>query len=1365
MEKINIIKVNNPFNRCDKDIEVIDYNGESLAEIKNKYFRDMPVIVSVNGKVVPDTLLEKIKANPNDYILFLPHIEGGDEILRVAAMLALVTISIYVPYAMGLYTTATVAGGTAELAFATQVFSGFTLAGSLMSAGIMMVGGLLVNTLLPPPLPDIDSDFGFEGSKIYSWNPHTTQEQGIVVPKFYGLSKVRGNIIAVCTENIDNKNYLNVLISLGLGPISRLYDFRINNQAANPDYVQIHARYGNLTQDVIPNFNKTKTDYPVNVKLDYNTPYIYETTGDAFDGLEVEITFPQGLFYANDYGGLSGISVQIKVEIQKKGETDWIVLSQEAKYDYVTITASSNTPIIKTFKTKENLAHGKYYVKVTKLSQDYSSHRYMDKVYFSTVREVVNDQFTYPRNVLVGLCALASDKLSGSLDFSCLIEGALIRSTTDGINWTIGYNNNPAWVCFDIITQPVFSDPDESGQRTVLRYDGISPDRIDINSFLAWANWCDELVPDGKGGTEKRFTFNGGFDSGTTLWDAVLQVCNMARALPVWIGAKLTIVVDKKVDLSTDVTQMFTMGNIYTDSFTETFLSSSERCGELEITFLNKDKDYEKGVFSVFNTNLNKPTNKTTIQLIGTTSASQAWRIGTFKLAQNELLHRTIQFDADVDSIACTIGDVIYFAHDVPQWGLVSGRVVSSTANTVVVDKNVTIESGKSYKVKVWHNDDTIETKSIINSPGTTTTLVISGTWNINPEQYSVFTFGEAGVEAKPFRVTSVSRTGDLKCTLECIEYDENCYAVDTETPKLPTINYSTLTPISPVTNLFLAETARYNESGILIREIVVSFVKPNNPLYEKAIIFYRKTGGLGGLSPWLFAGECYGTEFSITNVEPNTSYEVLVVSRSFSGVKTTITESPTKTITTGRYSIVAEYSYDRVTGLQIFGQGNDNVFKGRDCKFVWNPVTSAVVTDVGAGEEATGAGWHIPIAWFLDYEVKILNSDLTLRRTEYTPLAEYTYTYEKNYEDGNGTPVRNFIIQVRARDRSFRLSDTVASLTVTNEAPPKLENITVTAGTSYYIVEFAPSTVPDLAGYRIYASQTQGFTPGSSNIVNDGTDTRVVVAPHRAGTWYVRVAAYDTFGEIDLNYSDEFQVYVDKWLEYNEIELEFMKMSFNSVSWAQFAIFDDFTTEAKRDATDPFTYKAKCYKNSIVASGSLPNTVYGWTTKTYNNVTTIETGTSTSVGQGYLTDTSKNWFTNEVKGLYLVDANLNVFLIDSNTSNTIYLENNSVTPAAGSYSLKDDNPSYMVCFCSYEDSTEAGGSGYVKLEVSFDGGSHWQTVLDTENNIDRLDGTVEISHPGVNYKARISLKTDANGNSPVVKKFLICTDPSPWRF
>ena len=237
---------------------------------------------------------------------------------------------------------------------------------------------------------------------------------------------------------------------------------------------------------------------------------------------------------------------------------------------------------------------------------------------------------------------------------------------------------------------------------------------------------------------------------------------------------------------------------------------------------------------------------------------------------------------------------------------------------------------------------------------------------------------------------------------------------------------------------------------------------------------------------------------------------------------------------------------------------------------------------------------------------------------------------------------------------------------------------------------------------------------------------------------------------------------FVENYADHTAIELELMKINFQHISWASRAIYDAFDDETKRLTPDPATYNASVYRSKIYNGGD--NTAgreFEFNTATYTNITNIETGTSTSHGANYLVDTTKNWFTDEVKNASLVDSDSTVFSMSSNTATRIELD---ASPASGAYTIRDYLPGYAVAFCSYAASSN-GGDGFVKLEVSFNA-SDYQTFLDTENSIDYLGGTRDIDVPGRNYCAKITLKNNGAGTGGgIVYKYLVCTDPTPWRF
>lgn len=329
LEKLTLIKIHNPFDRADFDLVPVEYHGESLLEIRDAHIpAGMPVCISINGTLIETTDdrrpmtdekqstavgdkrssvdLSRIYPRAGDQILFMPRIEGGGgdnkSVLRIVLMIVVAIVAPYVAPALGLT----------------------GMAATIMTCAVMIVGGLIVNALLPPPkakLPTMDT---LDNSQSYGWNPQTLQQQGLMVPKWYGVNKLFGNIIAANIETEGKKSFANALVDLGLGPFQRLYSFKTNDQPFESfKGVALETRYGNLNQPVLNTFIATRNEYPLAVKVVKDSPYVYTTIGNNFHALETEITFPQGLFYANAQGGLDQLTVNVRISIRRKGDTVW----------------------------------------------------------------------------------------------------------------------------------------------------------------------------------------------------------------------------------------------------------------------------------------------------------------------------------------------------------------------------------------------------------------------------------------------------------------------------------------------------------------------------------------------------------------------------------------------------------------------------------------------------------------------------------------------------------------------------------------------------------------------------------------------------------------------------------------------------------------------------------------------------------------------------------------------------------------------------------------------------------------------------------------------------------------------------------
>lgn len=1023
-----IYQVKSPFNRFEKDKSVIKYERQTLADIYNEYGRDdYDFVITINGVPIPREQWEYCVPVQNDQITLIPkpHGGGGNNGLKgiIKAIVTLIVVIVVTVLTSGTGTAESIGlmlGAEGTMAFV----AGATVLGSLAGMAVGLVWSALAPRADVPDSPLLGSSMG-DGAvtQTYSWNSQTTQAQGGVIPRIYGTIKNKGNIISTYVEsNIGTTNqYLDVLLLICSGRISRIYDIYLNDQpVSNYSGVTIETRTGRINQPAIPLFNFTRIEFQESVKVTYGSPKIKTTINNNFDGLEVEVQFPRGLFYANDQGTYSAYSVSFTVQIRKVvtgqgAEDGWITINNnvvttpavsgsshwslgfwlyggcmlqagsytsisggwvefenggtdvEAHYEgqrefyagqqahwrwtgsyyttyqnYSVATGASGDPVRFTFKSLAPAQDKGYWqTRVTRNTADPAA-RYIGELYLVSIREIYVDDCEYPRNALVGVRALATDQLSGSFNFSCMVDGAIVRKW-DGSVWSLVFTDNPAWICYDVLSQPVLYDnwvPNVAfalndivipstlcnrlfkcvtagtsgstepswdttiGNNTmdntvawqciagatvdgVVRFEGINDDRLDKTKFKEWADYCDELVPDGKGGTEKRCTFNGTFDSGLNMWECALQVCQVARAALVWNGTTITIMIDKP----TEPTWLVSVGNIGIDSFKEVFLPLEDRASELECTFINKEINYEQDKFSVVNSNINTKPVKTNFDMRGVVKPSEIWRLANYHLNYNRYLLRTVQLAMDIDALACTVGDVILVQHDVPQWGF-GGRVVSATSTSVTLDSEVTIGEG-TYEILFRLYDDSVVTKAVTNAPGVYTVIDISVPFTTVPHQYDIWALGPTNTSSKPFRVIGVRKAGDQRCELTLLEYIEEIYATDYDFPDISAYNYSLLTlDIPPVTNVALTERLYYRLDGVMVSAVDISCSFPDYIGFAGVDVWYRY-----GNEPWQYSGRTYERKYSILNVRDGENITVKLVSFAASGSQQNFGSAPEVTI------------------------------------------------------------------------------------------------------------------------------------------------------------------------------------------------------------------------------------------------------------------------------------------------------------------------------------------------------------------------------------------------------------------------------------------------------------------------------------
>lgn len=929
---VNVIIVNNPFKPEQRDTKYLPFKkGKSIS-----YYFNAPGewVYSVNGhEAAPDTVV-----NDEDYIVVMPRVEGK-------------FFGVLLSIGMAAFT-----GGIASGA----IFGIKSLIWrSIIAMAVGMIGNVIISKLTAPKVDRSNS----EQSNTYGWGgTETVTGQGYPLAVTYGRMKSAGLLLSRHVISDGEKQYLNLLYCAGEGELSKIEDIRINaNPISNYKDVQVDIRKGTNDQTVIPNFNDNFADQSLNYELteSWNTQQVQ---GDACDAIELTVGFPNGLYYSNDSGGADRTSVTLKAEIRKVGDESWQALplanqkgmaghikrrdawnfiksdnSVTNTSDYAgRIEEATNNAFYRVFRF-DNLEKARYEIRMRCSAKDGKSLRHVNKVYWVQLTQIIYDDFVHPGKALIGIKALATSQLSGTdPKVTWIQERSEVYVFNPYINkYEAQPANNPAWAAYDLIhiCRKIGGEYIVFGQPHM---------RLDYNAFKAWADKCKT----------NGFTFNYIYDTAMRLWDALKYPEAVGRGKVIPVGTRFTCVSDYQ---STPV-QLFTVANIKHGSFTEEFQGVEARANSVEISFLNKDKDYERDVIPVYGDTYDESdtlTNPAQVELMGCTSLEQAYKHGKHFLRCNKYEIRTVTIEAFTDAIACTVGDIILIQHDIPEWGE-GGRVVAVSGQTITLDKEVSVQPGKNYQLLIRSNStDIVSTFNVVNVSGLN--VIVKEAIPVQPD--AVYAFGEVSKSAKPFRVLAITKTlSEMTRKIQCMEYYPELYVSDDGT--VPSIDY-TNHGASDIQSVGLVSDV-YGANGIMYSRIGVTWQLPRDGKVSNVVVNYRNVKS----DTWTYIGNYPASTnaTTISDVLLGATYEVRVQAINELGQLTT---GVTKSI-----AIPKMQTPEDVQNLRVLSRYNQTADKSvyYDLQVLFDPPSNPANFDVAeiwyllkskSGKPVPGQEWQ----------------------------------------------------------------------------------------------------------------------------------------------------------------------------------------------------------------------------------------------------------------------------------------------------------------------------------------------------------------------------------------------------------------------
>ena len=669
------------------------------------------------------------------------------------------------------------------------------------------------------------------------------------------VTEVTSNLVHASTSSRDNSVYANVPTKLGV-------------------YSSIRGYLGEATPNVYYRgsaiaFLATSQSNPIAVT--------YDSKGN----------------YNPTSGGQSYVGDSYTMTVSKVSATP-----NTASY---TMTDNTQDAVRKTV-TVNGLSESKNYELRAKCTyKNGTTSRYSNRLYWTTISQVFNDKYTYPNSVLVGIRALANDQLSGRKP-----SISWIQSRTKVYIWnpyTGAYEvkraDNPAWASYDALHKCRKIQNTNTG---VWEYtvEGISAEYFIYDEFLAWATYCDDNTLD----------VNIHFDTTDEIWTQLAKIEEMGRGKVIRRGTRYGCMCDSP----SDMVQLFTVSNIFKDSFTEEFLSLNDRATCVEVSFFNEEKDYVEDVVTVYDSSYDdtnlvvNPAQKT---FYGCTTYDRAVREGAYIMRLTNNLIRTVGIEVDIDAIACNVGDVIGIQHDVPTWGM-GGRIVSYlsetvddvTTTTLTLDKEVSLTAGKDYTI-LCRVVDTVNIKEVFEystftatTTESTHTITLETPFDIAPEEGTLFTFGESDKYVKKFRILNITRTQELKRTIYALEYSPEVYDEDDVISEAT--SYTPLASKTAVTDLVATPYFSVSSTGVVLSEIRTSWKIDKTSAPNYYMIYAYGDNGED------YSAKVYSTSYTFSNIKMGTyeikvcaMYGLLVKSTTIYGVDITEKTSPPNDIET----------------------------------------------------------------------------------------------------------------------------------------------------------------------------------------------------------------------------------------------------------------------------------------------------------------------------------------------------------------------------------------------------------------------------------------------------------------------------------
>jgi predicted phage tail protein len=534
--------------------------------------------------------------------------------------------------------------------------------------------------------------------------------------------------------------------------------------------VEIQFATGTQSQSPLQGFRDVRIEQSIGTKLTKAAGRVSVTTTRS-DINRIVIRIGVGsLFKVEDEGDIVATSVDFNIRIFDSVGEEPIV--DEDK----TIEGKSRGPFDREYFYGLT-GTGPWTVRVRRLSNDAKDLKVNSDLFFKAIVGILDDKLAYPNTALIG-AKFSAEAFSSVPRVSVEIKGLKVRVPTgisaDGVwsgEFTTEYSNNPAWVFFDLITNERYG--------TGLF---IEPDDVDVFSLFKIAQYCDEQVSNGRGGSEKRFTFNAVINNRAEAYEVINGIAAAFRGMIYFAQGAIMATQDRPGS----VVRQFSPSNVIVDVNDQGELTGSPFIYEgtalrarrtvALVSYNDRDDDFKSKVEYVEDPQgiARYGIRETEIRAFGTTSRSQARRVGYWTLLTNMNETETVSFKLTGEGYFLMPGEIIEIIDPNRTPGLAAGNIVEASTVGMVLDREVMLEAGKFYTMLIRDGNQEFN-MTITSPPGMVSVVSVAPALTQAPESGSTFFIREAAAEGKKYRVMGLTEDAGI-VTVLATEYFEDKY-------------------------------------------------------------------------------------------------------------------------------------------------------------------------------------------------------------------------------------------------------------------------------------------------------------------------------------------------------------------------------------------------------------------------------------------------------------------------------------------------------------------------------------------------------------------------------------------------------------